>query len=230
MSKETKKKISESHKGKQKSQDHIENMKVSLKMSWKNKSKEDLNEWKNLVSRTSKERWSDDEYKNKMSTTMKKHWESLSDQEKERRHFASQEAGAGICKYMEILGYIVYGNSEKRYIQSLHNNQIPLPLNKPRNGVSTPFGIAFPDFEYDDHFVEIKSTYTFKKMLEQDEISDHSQLKKLFWIMKNIKPVKILVEEKRYVFKDKTDLAILPYIKSTCEYSGLRTVESYESH
>jgi len=227
MTEEIKNKISASHKGKSKSKIHVEKMKFSLKEMWKNKSEYELDNWKRLTSKITKERWSDEEYKKKLSDTMKKHWKSLSDQEKETRHLASLEAGAGVCKYLEILGYKVYGNCEKRYIQDLHKRNQILPLNKIRSGIGTPFGITFPDFEYEDCFVEIKSTYTFKKMLEQDQNSDKSQLKKLFWIMKNIKPVKILVEEKRYIFKDKTDIAILPYLNSTCEYSGLRTVESY---
>jgi hypothetical protein len=62
----TKEKISKALKGKPKAIQSVEKMKNSLIELWKNKSEDELNEWKQIVSQTSIERWKDIEYKTKV--------------------------------------------------------------------------------------------------------------------------------------------------------------------
>lgn len=227
---ETKEKMSRSSIGKPKTKEHTEKMKNSLTELWKNKSIEELNNWKKVVSKTSLDRWQDPDYKNKVSNSIKKHWDTLSDEERCARFISQQENGAGVCKYIKILDYLVYGQCEKRYIEYLYKNNSALPIKKKRLGIKTPFGMCFPDFEFESYFVEIKSTYTFNKMIEQAKQTKNSQLSKLIWISNNIKNVNILVETSKNKFEDKSkELTLLKAREEAnlCHYSGLRTVESY---
>jgi len=214
FSSDTKEKLSRSLTGKSKSKEHTEKMKNSLVELWKNKSVEELDIWKKVVSKISLDRWKDQEYKNKVSSSIKKHWETLSDEEKQARFISQQENGAGVCKYIKIEEYIVYGQCEKRYIQSLYKNNSELPIKKKRIGIKTPFGMSFPDFEFETYFVEIKSVYTFNKMIEQAKKTENSQLNKLIWISNNIKEVKILVEVSKNKFEAKQKELTLLDIKS----------------
>lgn len=213
MTDETKQKISKSSIGKPKSKEATEKMKSSLVKIWKNKSKEELEKWKKVVSKTSSERWQNTEYRTKISNSVKSYWTNLNEMERSSLFLKQQSGGAGVCKYLNVNDYIVYGKCEERYIKSLYNSNSKLPLKKERIGVKTPFGMTFPDFEYDECFVEIKSIYTFNKMIEERNETENCQLGKLMWIMNNIKDVKILVETTRNKFEDKTELAILPFIK-----------------
>ena len=68
--------------------------------------------------------------------------------------------------------------------------------------IVTPFGVYYPDFSYDDRLIEIKSDYTFNILIGK-QISrftkqyETKQLSKLKWVNENIKPVEILVVDKR---------------------------------
>jgi hypothetical protein len=212
VSVETRLKISKATSGKPKSKEATEKMKNSLINLWKNKSKEELENWKIIVSKTSLERWKSDEYRTKISNSVKKHWNTLTAAQRSSRFLKQQNGGAGICKYIIVNDYIVYGKCEERYIKLLYNSNSELPIKKERSGVQTIYGMTFPDFEYETHFVEIKSIYTFNKMLAERKQTEKCQLGKLMWIMKNVKDVKILVETSRNKFEDKTELAILPFI------------------
>ena len=74
--------------------------------------------------------------------------------------------------------------------------------------------MSFPDFEFETYFVEIKSVYTFNKMIEQAKKTENSQLNKLIWISNNIKEVKILVEVSKNKFEAKQKELTLLDIKS----------------
>jgi hypothetical protein len=213
VSLETKQKISKSSIGKPKSKDAVEKMKNSLIQLWKNKTKDEMKNWKEIVSKTSSDRWKSVEYKKRVSNSVKNHWNSLTAEEREQRYINQQNNGAGVCEYLMVNNYIVYGKCEERYIKKLYKNNEDLPINKKRTAVETKFGLTFPDFEYETHFVEIKSLYTFNKMIEERNKTENCQLGKLMWIMENIKDVKILVETSRNKFEDKTQLAILPFIQ-----------------
>jgi hypothetical protein len=220
-------KISKALKGKPKSKESVDKMKSSLKKLWELKTEDEMNEWRTIVSKTSKLRWDSVEYKKRVSDSVRAHWESMSDVERTIRYNNQQLNGAGICKYYKVGEYNTYGTVERRYIEELYKSNSEMPIVKKRNGIRTPYGMVFIDFEYELFFTEIKSTYTFDKLINEYEL-DNSQLKKIIWVNYNIKPVKILVETDRYVFSDYTELAILPFIKNTiCEYSGLLSTQSY---
>jgi len=213
VSNETRNKISNKLSGKKKSKESVIKMKESLTEFWKNKTDEEMNEWKQTVSKSSSKRWKSDDYRKRVSDSVKSHWDSLTDDERISRYISQQDGGAGRCKYMEVNEYLVYGNTEKRYILNLVNTNSKLPLNKDRVGIKTPYGICFPDFDFGESFTEIKSLYTFNKMLDEYDKKDNCQLNKLLWINNNIKKVNIVVETSRNKFVDKTELAILPFIK-----------------
>jgi hypothetical protein len=213
VSDKTREKLSKSLSGKPKSKESVEKMKNSLIKLWKNKTDEEKLKWKEVTSKTSSDRWKDVEYKEKVSNSVKKHWDSLTIEQREQRYINQQNNGAGICKYSTVNEYIVYGKCEERYIKKLYKNNEDLPINKKRTSVETKFGLYFPDFEYENYFIEIKSLYTFNKMIEERNKTENCQLGKLIWVMGNIKDVKILVETSRNNFEDKTKLAISSFLK-----------------
>lgn len=89
----------------------------------------------------------------------------------------------------------VQGSYEVAYLQKLLNENKTLP--KLGRKVETPFGLYFPDFEYDDCFLEIKSDFTWKVC--KGEIPnpkgklDDKQYHKILWTEKNVKPVQVIV-------------------------------------
>jgi len=218
-------KISESLKGKPKSKESVEKMKKSLRTCWGNKTDGEMNEWRRVVSKTSKERWDDPDYKKRVSNSVANHWKSLSVEERTIRFNNQQKNGAGICRYHMVGDYRVYGFVEKRYITGLYNSNLEMPLNVKRRGIKTPYGMVFIDFEYSSYFVEIKSTFTFDKLVKEREL-ENSQLRKIMWVNDNIKPVKILVEIERHTFSDYTELAFIG-IQNVEHYSGLLSLENY---
>jgi hypothetical protein len=177
----------------------INKMSNSLKQFWNNKSELQKEEWKKSVSFVSKERWKDEEFKNSLKNKIKKSWDCLTTDEKASRIEKSLNNGAGICLYYMEGEYRVYGNTEKRYIKYLIDNDKNLPIKKTRAAISTPFGLYFPDFEYETFFVEIKSEYTYSKLINRlsyDGKTVNKQLDKILWVCDSIKKVVVLVETK----------------------------------
>ena len=84
------------------------------------------------------------------------------------------------CKWFDVHGLKCQGTYEKKYI--VERAQLNLQLPQKSKGVKTPFGYYFPDFEFGDHYIEIKS----ELMLESN------QFKKINWTSENIKEVKII--------------------------------------
>lgn len=86
-----------------------------------------------------------------------------------------------------IAGLNCQGKSEQFYIEGLilFNSELP---NKPK-GIKTSFGYYFPDFEFEDRFIEIKSPYTYS-LLEKE---NKKQLFKIIETAKTIKPVELIV-------------------------------------
>lgn len=220
-------KISNALKGKPKSKESVEKMKKSLKEMWESKTDEEMDSWRQTVSKTSKLRWDDDEYRNRVANSVAEHWNSLSEEERNRRFQNQQRGGSGRCKYYKVGDYRVLGLTEKRYIQEQYKINSEMPLVKKREGINTPYGMTFIDFEYNSFFVEIKSTYTYNILIEEFD-SENSQLKKILWVNDNIKPVKILVETERRVFNDYTS-EVMSYLEKQriCEYSGLLKTGEY---
>jgi len=183
--------------------EQIDKMSNSLKELWNSKTEVELEKWKETVSFTSKKRWQNEQYKNKLKKSIKNSWASLTEDEKQLRINKSLENGAGNCDYFCEDGYKVQGHTEKRYIKFLKQNNLNLPIQRNRKGIQTPYGIYFPDFEFENYYVEVKSTYTFSKLINRlsyDGKKDNKQFDKILWISKNIKEIKIFIETKRNTF------------------------------
>jgi transposase len=106
----------------------------------------------------------------------------------------------GICKTFMINGLRCQGTYEKFYIEKLINEKITCPKNC--ESIITPFGVYYPDFLYEDRLIEIKSDYTFNILIGEKKSRftkqyETKQLLKLKWVNENIKPVEILVVDKR---------------------------------
>ncbi len=92
------------------------------------------------------------------------------------------------------------GTYEKRYIESLIKNNMLLPT-KPK-GIITDYGIYFPDFEFEDRYIEIKSEYTYQIAIGKIKgITNKKglQIDKINWTRDYIKPVQIIIIDKEYV-------------------------------
>lgn len=142
------------------------------------------------------------------ATTLVKTGVSLSQKTKDNMALAQQKLAksgnrkqtGGVCKNYTVNGLNCQGTYEKFYIDKLINDGISLP-NK-TTAIITPFGVYYPDFTYNDRLVEIKSDYTYE-ILIGNKISrftkkiETKQYEKIKWVNENIKPVEILVIDKR---------------------------------
>jgi hypothetical protein len=104
----------------------------------------------------------------------------------------------GKAKYYDTPIGKVQGTYELRFIENIINENKQLPI-KP-NGIKTPDGYYFPDFEFQDKFVEIKSPFTYKIFCGDIEGMDGTksvtQLNKAKWCSQNIKPVEVIILNK----------------------------------
>lgn len=118
----------------------------------------------------------------KRKESFKKYWEEhpdeLNDLVNRRETMKS--------KFYKINDINCQGTSEKYYIEKLIEENKKLPK-KPK-GINTPHGFYFPDFEYPDYYVEIKSPYTYNVLLKPGNI----QYLKIKWVATHIKPIKII--------------------------------------
>lgn len=109
----------------------------------------------------------------------------------------------GKCKYFKTKIGTVQGKLELNYINNIIENNLPLP--RIPKGIRTPFGIYFPDFEYDDKYIEIKSVFTYKVFQKEILGLDKQvskQKEKLIWVAENIKPVNIFIFDRLYSIKE----------------------------
>ena len=98
--------------------------------------------------------------------------------------------------------YEKYKNDHDIFVGHLQNN---LPLPRIPKGIKTPFGIYFPDFEYDDKYIEIKSIFTYKVFQKEILGLDKQvskQKEKLIWVAENIKPVNIFIFDRLYSIQE----------------------------
>lgn len=97
------------------------------------------------------------------------------------------------CKRFIVKGLSCQGNWEKIYIENCDDSNLPT---NPKY-VKTPIGLYIPDFEYEDRFVEIKSTFTYaffmKTKVNFRNPSTTNQRDKIIWTGSNIKPVQLLI-------------------------------------
>ena len=183
----------------------IEKMRNSLKETYNKKSDIWKENWKNLCSKISKERWSDEDYKKRVRETMSiNNWSRREDSQeiidkaivtKLRKYGKSYQVGR--CKEYKIGNLVCYGKSELKFINHLISEASELPSNF-LNYLETPFGKYHPDFEFDGYFIEVKSDFTFdvllgKKSYSKTKYSNPLQLKKILWVSENVKPVKVIV-------------------------------------
>lgn len=111
------------------------------------------------------------------------------------------ENRGGKCKFFMVDGVLLQGRYELRfYLES------EVKPSRPQR-IKTPFGWYAPDFEFNDRFVEIKSTYTIKTCIS------NNQSKKIVWVRDNIKQVevKVLKESETVLFLSKYDLLKFAY-------------------
>lgn len=107
----------------------------------------------------------------------------------------------GACKKYIINGIECTGTYEKFYIEKLIIDGQKTPINS--ESVNTPYGVYYPDFLNDETYIEIKSDYTYdvligRKINRWTKKIDTTQLKKIKWVNENIKPVDILVVDKKH--------------------------------
>jgi hypothetical protein len=106
----------------------------------------------------------------------------------------------GNCKFYNVGGLECQGTYEKHYIETLIKNNNKLPNNG--ESIVTPYGVYYPDFSYNDRLIEIKSDYTYdvligNKMCRFTKKIDTNQLDKIKWVNFNLKPVEVLIVDKR---------------------------------
>ena len=98
--------------------------------------------------------------------------------------------GSPKCKIYTFNGITVQGRSELKWI----TENFYRVITDKKKAVKTPFGLYFPDFETKTAYIEIKSRYTYERMLDKAD-KPTSQHRKIVYVNKNIKPVKIYIDE-----------------------------------
>jgi hypothetical protein len=93
--------------------------------------------------------------------------------------------GSPKSKIYEHNGVKVQGGSELKWIKENYD----MIVSEKKTGIMTPYGMYFPDFETKDYYVEVKSRYTYEKMLNK------TQFKKIRYTNDNIKKLKIYIDE-----------------------------------
>jgi hypothetical protein len=106
----------------------------------------------------------------------------------------------GICKFFNVNGIECQGTYEKFYIDKLINENENLPIKG--ETIKTPYGVYSSDFSYVTKLVEIKSDYTYdiligNKINRFTKNIDLKQYNKIKWVNENIKPIEIIVVDKR---------------------------------
>lgn len=98
-------------------------------------------------------------------------------------------------QFIETILGKVQGSFELAYLQRCINNHSSLP--QKATSVRTPMGVYFPDFEYEDRFVEIKSPFTWDvcRGFEKNPkgVKSDLQYQKIQWTSKTVKPVEIVI-------------------------------------
>jgi hypothetical protein len=186
---------------------NIINEKISNtnKKLYERKSDDEKEQWKKLCSETTRERWKDSIFKDELRKKLSdKNWSKREDAKEIKqkqvnsrieKNNGSYHNGPGRCKEFLVGGLKCYGTAEKKYIEILIENNLDLPK-KPTSSIKTKYGTYTPDFEFEDFYVEVKSTFTYdvlmgKSSYSKNEKSNPKQLQKLKHISKNIKPIKI---------------------------------------
>lgn len=149
-------------------------------------------------------------YRRDRSTAMSilKTGKKLSDSVKENMKIAQQKLvksgkrkqTGGVCKRYKVNGIECQGTYEKFYIERLVNSNRELPYNT--EPIQTPFGYYYPDFSFNDRLIEIKCDYTYdiligNKINRFNGKKDSIQYNKIKWVNSNLKPIDILIVDKK---------------------------------
>lgn len=109
------------------------------------------------------------------------------------------EVNGGNCEFYETVIGKVQGRYEVAYIQSNLDNKPEIP----KNPVETPFGFYYPDFEYEEKYIEVKSPFTLEvckgDRKGRSGEKDNTQWKKIQWTDENKKEVEVVVLEESKV-------------------------------
>lgn len=205
------KKVSETHKNKSTEEKKImSNAKsISMKRAWEKLKKDGVG----MAERNKKiseanlgeaNHMKRPEHRKRASELMKKQWINNENGFKEKQQQAianlfEKHGNLGFkCKRYDVEGYTCQGKTEKKYLENLILNGEILPK-KNKKYIKTPFGYYHPDFEFEDKYIEIKSIFTYNiftgAMVDINGQKNTSQMQKIIWVGKNIKPVKVLVIE-----------------------------------
>lgn len=126
--------------------------------------------------------------------------EILKNAQKKLSESGKRIQSGGVCTFYNVNNIDCQGTYEKFYIEKLIKENKKLP-SKPEP-IKTPFGVYNPDFYDGKYLIEIKSDYTYdvlignKKNRWNNKI-DLTQYNKIRWANKNIRPVKILIVDKK---------------------------------
>jgi hypothetical protein len=106
----------------------------------------------------------------------------------------------GICKTYIVNGIKCQGTYEKFYLEKLIKEDKILPNNS--IPFDTPFGMYYPDFSFESKLIEIKCDYTYDILLGNTmnrftKKIDKTQYEKIKWVNNNIKPIEILIVDKK---------------------------------
>lgn len=104
------------------------------------------------------------------------------------------------CKTFIVNGLRCQGTYEKFYIEFLIEQNEDLPIGK--ESIETPYGMYYPDFTFGYKVIEIKSQYTYDILigLKRNKYTgdfDSIQYDKINWVNENVKPVDIIVVDKK---------------------------------
>lgn len=109
------------------------------------------------------------------------------------------ENKGGRCQFFSVNGMTLQGRYELYYYLTSKEN-----LTKPEL-IQTPYGFYTPDFETEERYIEIKSTFTIKTCFKG------KQIEKIKWVRKNIKPLTILVLDEMEVHNFLSEIDIKQY-------------------
>jgi hypothetical protein len=178
-------------------QHQILKMKNTLVKLWSNKSEDELNIWRKIVSSTTIERNKNKEYRKKVSESVKKtHWSKHNNSQdiinkilKTRIKKYNTNYFTGRCKKTIISGIECNSKYEVKYINYLIDNKLKLPINS--KTIKTPYGTYTPDFEFEESFIEVKSNFTYDvlmgvKSYSKTKKSNEKQLHKIKWVNRMI--------------------------------------------
>lgn len=104
--------------------------------------------------------------------------------EAQKNKWAKERTGEVYSKWDECNGVKVQSKTERKFVEKYHASIIDA-----HRAIKTPYGYYYSDFDFGTHLVEVKSDWTFKKMLEKE-----TQINKIRWINNNIKKVIIAIE------------------------------------